>query len=763
MVVENISGHPAEAGLHHRRQFLGGLFSAGAFVVASRLVPAELLAQTPAAILNTRADAAPLHPSVYLGIEPDGTVFLVTHRSEMGTGIRTTLPLVAADELDADWSRCRIEQGVGDARYGDQNTDGSRSIRDFYDAFRVAGASARAMLISAAAVQLKVPAGELTTANHEIVHAASGRRVGYGALVPAAAKLPVPPKEALTFKPRANWKFVGKDTQIFDLTPIVNGTAQFGLDVHREGMVFASIEHPPVVGGTVRSLDNKGALAVKGVLQTETIGAPKPPLLFQPLGGVAVIGRNTWSVLQGRRQLKVEWNDGANASYSSAPFRTAMLDKVRQPAKVARNLGNVDAEFAKGGKVIEAVYYTPMAAHASMEPPAAVAEFRDGKAEIWCPTQNPQAVQDTVAAALGIDKSNVICHVTLLGGGFGRKSKPDYAAEAAILARRLGRPVKVVWTREDDIRHDFYHTNAAVYHKAAVDAKGRPTAWLKRSVFPPIASTFGAPAPMNFELNMGLDDSPYDIPNIRAENAGADAHVRIGWFRAVTNNFHAFALHCFADELAHAAKRDPLEFLLDLLGPGKAIDLKAQGVDYTNYGAPIDKYPVDSRRLRRVLEVAGDRSNWAKRKSGNGAGVGIAAHRSFNSYVASVVEVEVDRQGRVRIPRIDMVADPGVVINPDRVRAQFEGAAVMGVSLAMFGEITATKGRIDQRNFDGFRVARMNEAPMQVNVHFAESGDLPTGVGEPGVPPVIAALANAIYAATGKPVREMPFSKQKLT
>ncbi len=756
MAVQNIS--------LDRRQFLGGLFSTGAFVVAARLVPADLFAQAPAAaILNTKADTAALHPSVYLGIEPDGTVFLVTHRSEMGTGIRTSLPLVAADELDADWSRCRIEQGVGDTRYGDQNTDGSRSIRDFYDAFRVAGASARAMLITPAAAQLNVPAGELTTANHEVVHARTGRRVGYGALVPAAAKLPVPARETLRFKPKTEWKFVGKETEIYDLTPIVTGTAQFGLDVHREGMVFASIEHPPVVGATVRSLDNKATLAVKGVTSTETLDAPKPPLLFQPLGGVAVIGNSTWAVLKGRRQLKVEWNDGANATYASAPFRTQMLDRVKQPAKVARNLGNVDAEFAKGTKTLEATYYTPMAAHASMEPPAAVAEFRNGKVEVWCPTQNPQAAQETVAAALGIDKRDVTCHVTLLGGGFGRKSKPDYAAEAAILAKKLGRPVKVVWTREDDIRHDFYHTNAAVFHKATVDAKGRPTAWLQRSVFPPIASTFGAPEPMNFELNMGLDDSPYDVANIRAENAGAGAHVRIGWFRAVSNNFHAFALHSFADELAHAAKRDPLEFLLDLLGPGKAIDLKAQGVDYTNYGAPIDKYPVDTRRLRRVLEVAGERSNWAKRPSGNGRGMGIAAHRSFNSYVASVVEVEVDRQGRVKIPRIDMVADPGVVINPDRVRSQFEGAAVMGVSLAMFGEITATNGRIDQRNFDGFRVARMNDAPIQVNVHFAESGDLPTGVGEPGVPPVIAALANAIYAATGKRLREMPFSKQKLT
>jgi isoquinoline 1-oxidoreductase subunit beta len=752
MIIENIS--------LSRRQFLGGAFSAGAFVLASRLVPDTLFAQE--AIFNTKADTAMLHPSVYLGIEPSGTVFIVTHRSEMGTGIRTSLPLVAADELDADWNKCRIEQGVGDTRYGDQNTDGSRSIRDFYDAFRVAGASAKSMLLTAAAAQLSVPASELTTVNHEVVHAKSGKKIGYGALVSAAAKLPVPKKEELTFKPKSAWKFVGKERKIYDLTKITTGAAQFGLDIHREGMVFASIEHPPVLGGTVKSLDDKDARAVKGVQQTVTLDAPKPPMLFQPLGGVAVIANNTWAAMQGRKKLKIDWNDGAHASFSSEPFKQAMIARVQQPAKVARNLGNVDAEFAKGGKVLEATYYTPMAAHAAMEPPAAVAEFKNGKVEVWTPTQNPQAVQETVAAAVGIDKKNVTCHVTLLGGGFGRKSKPDYAAEAAVLSKKLGKPVKVVWTREDDIHFDFYHTTAAVYHKATVDGRGKPTAWLQRSVFPPIGSTFGSPVALGFELDMGLDDTLYDVPNIRAENAPADAHVRIGWFRAVTNNFHAFAAHSFADEMAHAAGRDTLEFLLDMIGPGKVIDLKAQGVDYSNYGAPIDKYPVDSRRLRRVLEVAGEKSNWGKRKPGNGWGVGIAAHRSFNTYVASVVEVEVDAQGRVRIPRIDQVADAGVFINPDRVRSQMEGAAVMGAGLAMFGEITAANGRIEQNNFDGFQVARMNTAPVQVNVHFVESGALPTGVGEPGVPPVIAALANAIFAATGKRVRELPISRTKL-
>jgi isoquinoline 1-oxidoreductase beta subunit len=424
----------------------------------------------------------------------------------------------------------------------------------------------------------------------------------------------------------------------------------------------------------------------------------------------------------------------------------------------------VDAEFAKGGKVIEATYTTPMLAHAAMEPPAAVADFRNGKVTVWTPTQNPQAVQETLAAALGIDKKDVTCHVTLLGGAFGRKSKPDYAAEAAILSKKLGKPVKVIWTREDDIKFDFYHASSAVYHKAAVDGRGRPTAWLHRSAFQPIASTFDHTAkyPMSFELDLGLVDLPYDVSHIRAENGPADAHVRIGWFRSVTNIFHVFASGSFADEMAHAAGRDPLEYLLDLLGPGKQLDLKAQGVDYSNYGAPIEKYPIDTKRLRRVLEVAGENSGWAGKKSGNGKGYGIAAHRSFNTYVASVVEVEVDSKGQFKVPRIDQVVDAGMIVNPDRVRSQMEGAAVMAVGLARTGEITAAGGRVRQSNFNDFQVARMNDAPYQVNVHFIDSGELPTGAGEPGVPPVIAALGNAIFAATGKRVRDLPIAKQRL-
>lgn len=751
-LVENVS----------RRQFLGGMFSAGALVVASHVFPESVFAQDPA--VRTRAESAPLHPTIYLGVETDGTVFIVTHRSEMGTGIRTSLPMVAADEVEADWNRVRIEQGLGDTRYGDQNTDGSRSVRDFYEAFRRAGASARTMLVNAAAAEWKVPAGECFAQNHEVVHRQSGRKLGYAALVPAASKLSVPAPETLKFKPKNEWKFVGKERPIYDLNDITTGKAPFGLDVYRDGMVFASVEHPPVVGGKIRTFDDKEALKVRGVQQTVTIDPPKPPLLFQSLGGVAVIANSTWAAMQGRKKLKIDWEDGPHANFESEAFRKQLIDTVSKPAKVARNLGNVDAQFAKGGKVIEATYTTPMLAHAAMEPPAAVADFRNGKVTVWTPTQNPQAVQETLAAALGIDKKDVTCHVTLLGGAFGRKSKPDYAAEAAILSKKLGKPVKVIWTREDDIKFDFYHASSVVYHKAVVDGRGRPTAWLHRSAFQPIASTFDHTAiyPMSFELDLGLVDLPYDVAHIRAENGPADAHVRIGWFRSVTNIFHVFASGSFVDEMAHAAGRDPLEYLLDLLGPGRLLDLKSQGVDYSNYSAPIEKYPIDTKRLRRVLEVAGEKSGWAGKKSGNGKGYGIAAHRSFNTYVASVVEVEVDGKGQFHVPRIDQVVDAGMIVNPDRVRSQMEGAAVMAVGLARTGEITAAGGRVRQSNFNDFQVARMNDSPYQVNVHFIDSAELPTGAGEPGVPPVIAALGNAIFAATGKRVRDLPIAKQKL-
>jgi isoquinoline 1-oxidoreductase beta subunit len=418
--------------------------------------------------------------------------------------------------------------------------------------------------------------------------------------------------------------------------------------------------------------------------------------------------------------------------------------------------------FAKASRVIEAEYYVPLLAQAPMEPEAAVADFRDGKATIWTCTQNPQAVQAIVSTELGIPKENVICHVTLLGGGFGRKSKPDYVAEAAVLSKKVGRPVKVIWSREDDIKFGYYNAVAAMYMKAAVGEKGRPNAWLQRSVFPPIPSIYDVNAVYGDagHLGQGWTDVPFDIPNLLVENGPAKAHVRIGWLRSVANIYHGFAVNSFADELAHQAGRDPVEYLLELIGRDRILDLK--NTSYENYGASYDVYPFDTARLRRVTQMVAEKAQWGKRKSGHRTGFGIAAHRSFLTYVATVVEVEVSDQGEVHIPRVDTVLDAGTIVNPDLTRAQFEGAAVFGTSVARTGEITATKGVIDQSNFNNYPVARINEVPRQTNVYFVDSTAPPAGVGEPGVPPFISAFCNAIFAATGTRIRDLPIGKQKL-
>jgi len=750
--IENVS----------RRRFLaGGVIAAGALVLGVRYY--HKLSSGDQLPHDTNADRATLHPSVYLGIDPDGTVWIVASRSEMGTTSRTTLPLIVADELDADWKRVKIEQAIGDKRYGDQNTDGSHSIRSFYDAMREAGATARFMLIQAAAQQWGVPAGECKTDLHAVVHRLTNRRAGYGELATAAAKLAVPKREELKLKAKSAWRYIGKGQVSCDLEALVTGKAIYGMDAQVDGMVYASVERPPVLGGKVKSFDDKEALKVAGVRQTVPIDPFQQAPAFQPLGGIAVIADNTWAAFQGRKKLNISWDNGPNETYNSDAYKNELRETSHNPCKVVRNIGDADAVFAKGGKVHEADYYVPLLAHASMEPMVALAEFKDDKATLWAPTQNPQAVQDIVSKELGIAKEDVICHVTLLGGGFGRKSKPDYVAEAAVLSKKMGRPVKVVWTREDDIKFDYYNAVASMYMKATLGANGKPTAWLQRSVFPPIPSIFdvnavyGDPA----HLQQGWTDNPYDLPNLRIENGPAKAHVRIGWLRSVANIYHAFGIQCFTDELAHAAGRDPLDYLLDLIGSPRTIDFK--GVEYPNYGASMDEYPWETGRLRRVTEMVAEKSGWGKRKHGKGTGVGIAAHRSFLTYVATVVEVEVNNQGEVRIPRVDTVLDAGLVVNPEATRAQFEGAAVFGTSIARTGEITATKGVIDQSNFQDYPVARINEVPKQTNVYIVDSDAPPAGVGEPGVPPFVAAFCNAIFAATGKRVRDLPITKLGLS
>jgi len=727
-----------------RRNFLEGVFSAGAFVLATRYLPQDAKAADT-------VDEAAWHPNVFVGLEPDGRVIIVAHRSEMGTGIRTALPMVVAEELEADWTRVKIQQATGNKKYGDQNTDGSNSIRSFYQPMRVAGATARTMLVSAAAQKWSVPAAECEAKNHEVIHAKSGKKLGYGELATLAASQPVPKPEDLKFKASSDYRYVGKNIPITDQDDILRGKGTFGQDAKVPGMVYASIERCPVIGGKLKTVDDTDAKTVKGVLQTATIDPFKPPYMFQALGGVAVIADNTWAAMQGRKKLKVDWDLGQNATYDTTEYKKLLQETVRKPGTPERNVGDVDKAFASATKTHEAEYWVPHLSHAPMEPPAAVAEYKDGKVTAWTSTQNPQAVQQTVAQAVGCKPEDVTCYVNLLGGGFGRKSKPDYVAEAAILSKQLNKPVKVVWSREDDIRFDYYHFCAAMYMKAALDEKGRPTAWLGRASYPPMLSQNQM---RNGGLgSMGWVDVPFDIPNFRAENGPAEAHVRIGWLRSVANIPHAFAVHSFVDELAAMAGRDRMEYLLEILGKDRIIELGGRG------GRGPNLYPLDTARTRRVLQAVAEQSGWGKKKSGNGHGFGVAVHRSFLSYVATVVEVEVEN-GKVRIPRIDTVVDAGLVVHPDRVKAQFEGAAVFGAGLTMSGEITAAEGRIKESNFNNYTVARIDDAPIETHVSIVGTDAPPAGVGEPGVPPIAPAICNAIFAATGKRIRELPIRKQ---
>jgi isoquinoline 1-oxidoreductase subunit beta len=750
-----------------RRDFLKGLLGAGAFVLGVSLMPEQLLA---ASVSSTTGDPfppsekAPLQPGVYLAVGTDGTIYVVAHRSEMGNGVRTSLPRIVAEELDADWARVKVVQAIGSEKYGDQDTDGSHSVVSFFVPLREAGATARLMLVRAAAQKWGVPEAECSTELHEVFHKASGKKLGYGELATAASKLDVPKKEDLKLKPRTEWRYIGKPAASYDLKDLCTGKGIFGQDMHMDGMLYASIVHPPVLGSTVKAVDDAATLKVAGVKQTTTIDTFKPPVLFQALGGVAVLADNTWAAFQGKKKLKIDWEKSSHSSYTSDPYKKELQETARKPGKVIREVGNVDEAFSKGGKIIEAEYYAPLLAHAPMEPPAALAVYKDGKVDVWAPTQSPVGARDAVAAAVGAKKEDVTINVTLLGGAFGRKSFPDFAVEAAVLAKKTGKPVKVVWSREDDIQFDSYHSVCAMYMKAALGPDGKPAAWLQRTVFPPIGSTFtaGETYSNGDELGLGFSDLPYAIPNQRSENGPAAAHVRIGWFRSVANIYHAFGLQCFADECAVAAGKDPVEYALQLLGPDRIIPKGELPKDYSNYGQSYDQYPIDTARFKRVVETAAEKSGWAKIKPGNGAGIGIALHRSFLTYVASVVQMHIDDAGRVRVDRVDSALDAGTVVNPEMVTNQFEGAAVMGTSIAFYGAITATNGVIDQSNFDNYPMARMNTAPREVHVHIVKNDAPPGGVGEPGLPAFAPALCNAIFTATGKRIRELPLSKAGL-
>jgi isoquinoline 1-oxidoreductase beta subunit len=716
------------------------------------------------------------NPHVFVSIAPDGTVTIVAHRSEMGTGSRTSLPMVIADEMEADWARVKIVQAPGDeVKYGNQDTDGSRSMRHHIQSHRIIGAAMREMLQQAAAKQWGVDATEVKAVNHEVLHEASGRKLGYGDLAEAVMEMEVPAErysnptaEPFPFKDESEFRYIGRgEVQIYDLHDITTGKAIYGADVSLPEQKFAVIARPPVVGGKVKSVDSTAALAIPGVEQVIELEGSMPPAKFAPLGGVAVVAKNTWAALQGRDALQIEWDDGPHAVYNTEQYRQEMSATAQQPGKVVRNQGDVDGALASAAKVISAEYYQPHMAHIAMEPPAALANVANGKAEIWAPVQSPYGTRQDVADRLGVPIDDVTVHVTLLGGGFGRKSKCDFVLEAVILSKEVGAPVKVQWTREDDVRHSFYHTTSVERIEAGVDADGKVTGWLHRSVAPSIISTFQEDDGHQFfiEHGMGLVDMPFDIANVRCENGKAMAHTRIGWFRSVSNVPRAFAVQSFAAELAHELGRDQKDFLLELIGPARIIDPKASGFpeDFWDYGEPYDEFPIDTGRLRNVVELAAEKAGWGKQLPER-EGLGIAVHRSFVTYVASVVRVKVDDDGTVRVPEVHTAIDCGFAANPERIRSQIEGAAVMGMTLALNSAITFENGAVQQSNYHDYDVARCNNFPELVVTHIVPHpfSVHASGVGEPGVPPFAPALCNAIFNATGKRIRDLPIRQEDL-